>query len=199
VPSWLSCRVPQAAEYGSGLAALGLIPIASRQVTTLAQRIRPVVIAERRRATRFIATFSRRLRGAVGAGTAWRTEAPMAESTSTTQSGDRLTPAQVARAFHEAYEILAPHFGYSTRLDTRVEWDELPESNRDLMIATIRNVLIERFRLLPLAVAAHQWAQAWDATHGNAFTVGDAEGERKFAAREVAEHTLRAAIREVPE
>jgi hypothetical protein len=53
-------------------------------------------------------------------------------------------PEDIARRFHDAYEYLAPQFGYSTRPESRVAWDELPQNLRDLMIAVVRNVLIEQ-------------------------------------------------------
>jgi hypothetical protein len=53
------------------------------------------------------------------------------------------TPEEIARAFHDAYEALAPHFGYRTREASAKPWDEVPPSNRDLMIATVRAVLFE--------------------------------------------------------
>lgn len=50
-------------------------------------------------------------------------------------------PETVARWFHEAYERLAPEHGYSTRKASAKPWDEVPEANRALMIATVREVL----------------------------------------------------------
>lgn len=47
----------------------------------------------------------------------------------------------IARLFHEAYERLAPAFGYETREETRVPWEEVPEHNRHLMIAAASEVL----------------------------------------------------------
>jgi uncharacterized protein YciW len=47
----------------------------------------------------------------------------------------------VARLFHTHYERLAPEHGYETRKDSAVAWDQLPESNRRLMIATAKAVL----------------------------------------------------------
>ena len=58
------------------------------------------------------------------------------------------TPLEIAKAFHEAYETFAPEFGYSTRAESAVPWEQVPEANKALMIATVRNVLIERFDLL---------------------------------------------------
>lgn len=40
---------------------------------------------------------------------------------------------RLARRFHDEYEAAAPHFGYATRPETAVPFDELPESNRLLM------------------------------------------------------------------
>ena len=47
----------------------------------------------------------------------------------------------VAKLFHEAYERLAPAFGYETRHETRVPWEQVPERNRRLMIASTAEVL----------------------------------------------------------
>lgn len=49
----------------------------------------------------------------------------------------------VARAFHEAYERLAPEHGYQTRPESAVPWDDVPESNRALMTAVVAD-LFER-------------------------------------------------------
>src|SRR5690606_27510165 len=51
-----------------------------------------------------------------------------------------LTGAEVARAFHEAYERLAPSFGYETRPESAVPWEQVPENNRRLMIAVASEV-----------------------------------------------------------
>ena len=50
-----------------------------------------------------------------------------------------ITPENVARAFHEAYERLAPAFGYETRLETRA-FDPL-SPNGQLMISVAREAL----------------------------------------------------------
>lgn len=47
----------------------------------------------------------------------------------------------VARLFHETYERLAPDFGYRTREASAKPWDEVPEANRNLMVATVSEVL----------------------------------------------------------
>ena len=54
------------------------------------------------------------------------------------------SPEETARRFHDAYEELAPTFGYSTRPESRMSWDRLSEPMRSLMIATVRAVFIER-------------------------------------------------------
>lgn len=46
-----------------------------------------------------------------------------------------MDPEQVAIRFHDTYERLAPSFGYETREASRKPWSEVPDSNRDLMIA----------------------------------------------------------------
>lgn len=48
---------------------------------------------------------------------------------------------RVARMFHEAYERLAPQFSYSTRKASAVPWENVPENNRKLMVATVGEVL----------------------------------------------------------
>jgi hypothetical protein len=47
----------------------------------------------------------------------------------------------IAAAFHTAYEALAPEHGYATRPASAVTWDEVPEPNRSLMVATVRYLL----------------------------------------------------------
>ena len=47
----------------------------------------------------------------------------------------------LAKRFHEAYERLAPEMGYRTRLASAVPWDEVPENNKALMIATCTEVI----------------------------------------------------------
>jgi len=52
-----------------------------------------------------------------------------------------ITPEALAQAFHETYERLAPFFEYSTRKASSVPWAKVPQKNRDLMVATARDVL----------------------------------------------------------
>lgn len=48
---------------------------------------------------------------------------------------------QVAQAFHEAYERLAPDFGYKTREASAKPWADVPEQNKSLMIAVVQSLL----------------------------------------------------------
>lgn len=48
---------------------------------------------------------------------------------------------QVARAFHETYERLAPDHGYSTREASAKPWADVPEQNKGLMIAVVAELL----------------------------------------------------------
>lgn len=47
----------------------------------------------------------------------------------------------LARRFHEEYERLAPQFGYKTREASAVPWEDVPESNRRLMVAVAEKML----------------------------------------------------------
>jgi hypothetical protein len=48
---------------------------------------------------------------------------------------------RIASQFHEAYERLAPEFDYNTREASAVPWEEVPEANRNLMIAVVNELL----------------------------------------------------------
>lgn len=47
----------------------------------------------------------------------------------------------VAKAFHESYENLAPKFNYETRKASAVAWDDVPENNKQLMIAVVESLI----------------------------------------------------------
>lgn len=51
---------------------------------------------------------------------------------------------RVAREFHESYERLAPEFGYETRKASAKPWSEVPEQNRELMIAVVNDLVEKR-------------------------------------------------------
>ena len=48
---------------------------------------------------------------------------------------------RIAKAFHDAYETLAPEHGYETRRASAKPWDEVPANNRSLMVATVQHLL----------------------------------------------------------
>lgn len=52
----------------------------------------------------------------------------------------------LARAFHEAYERLAPSFGYETRPESAVPWESVPLMNKRLMMAVVEGVLVARLK-----------------------------------------------------
>jgi hypothetical protein len=47
----------------------------------------------------------------------------------------------IAKAFHESYERLAPGHDYETRQASAVPWEEVPEANRNLMVAVAQELL----------------------------------------------------------
>lgn len=49
-------------------------------------------------------------------------------------------PETLARRFHDAYERLAPSFGYQTREASAKPWAQVPENNRRLMIAVCAEI-----------------------------------------------------------
>ena len=48
---------------------------------------------------------------------------------------------KMAQKFHKVYERLAPIYGYKTRKASQKKWSEVPESNKNLMIAVCRELL----------------------------------------------------------
>lgn len=52
----------------------------------------------------------------------------------------------LAQKFHEAYERLAPEFGYKTREASAKPWDEVPKQNRQLMVAVMEEVMLPLLR-----------------------------------------------------
>lgn len=66
----------------------------------------------------------------------------------------------IAKEFHAAYEGLAPFHGYETREASAKPWEEVPTNNRELMIATVDQLLraniIRRVRPRdPLSLDSH--------------------------------------------
>lgn len=52
-----------------------------------------------------------------------------------------MTPEELAQVFHETYERLAPEYGYETRKESAKPWSEVPEQNKQLMIAVCAEIL----------------------------------------------------------
>lgn len=57
---------------------------------------------------------------------------------------ERKTAERVAREFHETYERLAPSYDYKTRDASAVPWNDVPKSNKELMIAVVWELLDRR-------------------------------------------------------
>lgn len=75
-------------------------------------------------------------------------------------------PHSVAQMFHEEYERLAPVYGYETRGESAVPWSEVPENNRNLMIATCAHVLGRMKGLMPPMMTAEEINQHLDPSMG---------------------------------
>lgn len=86
---------------------------------------------------------------------------------STDQTRDAMTPGRwtcgscglwwlaaddLARQFHDTYERLAPDYGYTTRPESAVPWEDVPENNRRLMVAVVDAVIGARLRELEAKV-----------------------------------------------
>ena len=56
---------------------------------------------------------------------------------------------RLAELFHTLYEKLAPDFNYKTRERSAVDWIDVPEDNKSLMIAVAAKIL-DRLRLTQL-------------------------------------------------
>lgn len=48
---------------------------------------------------------------------------------------------RIAQQFHEAYETLAPRYGYETREASAKPWVDVSEQNKLLMIDVVQNLL----------------------------------------------------------
>ena len=69
-----------------------------------------------------------------------------------------MKPGELAKTFHQIYERLAPEYGYKTRDESAVAWENVPEKNSKLMIATCKAVLQET-HLIDLSDYALQEAE----------------------------------------
>jgi hypothetical protein len=50
---------------------------------------------------------------------------------------------RIAAEFHRSYENQAPHFGYETRRESAVPWEEVPKQNRDLMVSVVHALIAQ--------------------------------------------------------
>jgi hypothetical protein len=50
---------------------------------------------------------------------------------------------RIARAFHDAYEHLAPAYDYETRDESAVPWEQVPTRNVSLMQAVVASLLAQ--------------------------------------------------------
>ena len=59
-----------------------------------------------------------------------------------------MTAEELAELFHTTYGRLAPQFGYTTRPETAIPWQEIPADNRNkrLMVAVAGEVLKAKSR-----------------------------------------------------
>lgn len=48
---------------------------------------------------------------------------------------------RIAKEFHDSYERLAPDHNYKTREASAKPWDEVPEDNKNLMIAVVTDLI----------------------------------------------------------
>lgn len=53
------------------------------------------------------------------------------------------TPEHLAKQFHETYERLAPQFGHETRKELAKPWADVPENNKQLMIAVCGEIMLQ--------------------------------------------------------
>jgi len=47
----------------------------------------------------------------------------------------------IARSFHKEYEFLAPIYGWATQEASRVDWEDLPDNQRKLMVHVVGTLL----------------------------------------------------------
>jgi hypothetical protein len=77
---------------------------------------------------------------------------------------------RIAKFFHQAYERRAPDHGYETRQESAVEWEDVPEANRGLMVA-VAGELLERGVIVagdgkPLGSDDAEWKRAYARIEG---------------------------------
>lgn len=58
---------------------------------------------------------------------------------------EAMEAAELAKVFHETYERLAPTFGYATRIESAKPWEQVPPTNKDLMVAVCQEIISKHF------------------------------------------------------
>ena len=66
-----------------------------------------------------------------------------------------MLPHELAVLFHSTYERLAPAFGWRTKKGCNVPFEQLPQRNKALMLATCQTVLNALQEQLSPALPAH--------------------------------------------
>lgn len=115
-------------------------------------------------------------------------EAPVRPAPSETAPEPEILESEeaLARQFHEIYERLAPQFNYATRRESAVPWLEVPEDNRQLMVAVCAELLRGRAAVGPHDEAGHhltpQEAREFEAAKGPTTPLGERPAEDARAA-----------------
>ena len=75
-----------------------------------------------------------------------------------------MSPAEmIAGVFHATYETLAPEHGYETRKASSVDWDNVRENNKTMMIASVQS-LLDSAVVRPGPLALHVTARSGSAS-----------------------------------
>ena len=114
---------------------------------------------------------------------------------------ERLGVEGLAKKFHEEYERLAPEFGYKTRKESAVPWDEVPEHNRALMRKVCAVVMLPQIHEAEAALRKEMDQQDKEAARKEVLMLRVISHERaqakkmvKKARREVLEEACEVAI-----
>jgi hypothetical protein len=66
----------------------------------------------------------------------------------------------LARAFHDEYEVQAAQEGWETQKASRITFEELPAENRETMLSTVRNLLSRGLITSPSALLSDEACRA---------------------------------------
>jgi hypothetical protein len=81
----------------------------------------------------------------------------------------------MAQRFHEAYERLAPSFGYETRRASAVPWTDVPEQNKALMTAVCADILATNRR----PVHEYLSTACWHGDHNYCKSMSGYQGKKR--------------------